>query len=228
MLKKKEKSEIKDQYWWLGPVGVIFVVLLVTFAMIRNAVPIRLDDLGDRARRKARRAITGKQIAIWLGMEVSPIAGEIIKQFGIKPGLRGVVITDMNEGQGGTYGMNVGDVIVGINGTKITDFDSFLWLARQSKFSDGILLDVITNGRRRYVSVPFIYAGGPLLGPNTHHWQLGAPLNAPAFGYGKLVGFPNTSNQSFVVCQICGHTVPATSADPVFCPNDGTLMVRNQ
>lgn len=228
MFKKKEKTEIKDTYWWLGPVGVIFVVLLIVFAMIRNATPIRLDDLGDRVKRRARRAITGKQRAIWLGMEISPMARDAVRQFGIKPGLRGVVITDMNEGQGGTYGMNVGDAIVGINGAKITDFDSFLWLARQSKFSDGILLDVITNGRRRYVSVPFIYAGGPLLGPNTHHWQLGAPLKTPAFGYGKLVGFPNTSNQSFMVCPICGHTVLATPGGIVFCPNDGTPMVRNQ
>ncbi len=237
MFKKKEKTEIKDSYWWLGPVGIIFVVLLIFFAMIRSAIPLRLDDLPSRARNRVKRAITGKRIAIWLGMQVSPMTRDAAVEFGIKPGLKGVVITDMDQGQGGAAGMNVGDIIVAINGAKITDFDSFLWLARQSKFSDGILLDVITNGKRRYLNVPFLFKGGPLIGPYTNHWQLGTPLKAPAFGYGTIVAFPNTPNpvpqgygtgQSFMVCPNCGHSSPATPAGPVFCPNDGTLMVRNQ
>lgn len=228
MFKKKEKSEVKDVYWWLGPVGVIAVVLLMIFAMMRSATPLRLDDLADRTKNRARRALAGKHRAIWLGMEVTPVTRSAITQFGIKPGLRGVVVTDLDQGPGGAAGMNVGDVIVAINGAKITDFESFLWLGRQSKFSDGILLDVITNGKRRYVSLPFLFQGGPLMGPNTQHWQLGGPLSTPRLGFGKLVGFANSPNQSFLICPLCGHTTPATPGSSIICPNCGVQMVANQ
>ncbi|MEE8360162.1 MAG: PDZ domain-containing protein [Candidatus Omnitrophota bacterium] len=239
-----ERIEKDDTYWWLGPLGVIFVVLLIFFAILKNSGPIRLDDLGDRAKAKVRRIITGKARAIWLGMQVSPITRDVTREFGISPKQRGVVITDLNEGQGANAGINLGDVIVAINGKKITDFESFLWLAKQSKFSDGILLDIITNGRRRYVSMPFLFKGGPLAGPNANHWQIGGPINAPAFSYGRLVAFPDNTNLNqqqvagagswpgagpyFMICPNCGHSSPATAAGPVICPNCGIQMLRNQ
>ncbi len=227
-IKKRERIEKDDVHWWLGPVGVMFVVLLILLAIIKNSGPIRLDDLGDRAKARARRMIAGKQRAIWLNMQVSPITKDAAREFGINPGIRGVVVTDLNEGQGAYAGMNVGDVIVAINGKRITDFENFLWLAKQSQFSDGMLLDVITNGKRRFVSMPFMFKGGPLIGPNRDHWQLGGPLNAPAFNYGRLVAFPNSASPSFMICQTCGHTEPASAGGSLFCPNDGTPMVRNQ
>ncbi len=232
MVLTKEKVEEKDANWWLGPLGVLAVVALVLFALARNPGAVPLDHLPDRIGAKARRAITGKHRAMWLGMEVSPLSRANATEFGINPKLKGVVITDSDNGQGANAGMNVGDVIVGINGTKITDFESFLWLAKQSKFSDGIFLDVITNGKRRYVSVPFHFNGGPLMGPKANHWQLGAPANNPAFGYGKLVAFPNNANtgqgmSQFLICPNCGHSSPAANGQ-IICPNCGIQMLRNQ
>lgn len=240
-LKKKfpirEKIDRDDTYWWLGPLGVIFVVLLIIFAIMKSAAPISLDDLGDRAKRKARNIINGKSMAIWLGMQVSPITRDAATEFGINPRQRGVVITDLNHGKGANAGMNVGDIIVAINDKRITDFESFLWLAKQAQFSDGILLDVITNGKRRYVSMPFFFKGGPLIGPNANHWQLGGPVNPPAFTYGKLMAFQGNvnniqpgsmANPVFLICPNCGHSQPSTMAGPMSCPNCGILMMRNQ
>ncbi len=234
-IRTNEKVERDDTYWWLGPLGVIFVVLLIMFAIAKNSGPIRLDDLGDRAKAKARRIMTGKARAIWLGMQVSPITRDAATEFGVNPRQKGVIITDLNQGQGANAGLNLGDVIVAVNGKKITDFESFLWLAKQSKFSDGILLDILTNGRRRYVSMPFIFKGGPLIGPNANHWQIGGPINAPAFSYGKLIAFPGAGNPAppgygagsvFMICPNCGHSNPAGGA--TICPNCGIQMLRNQ
>ncbi len=234
-IRTDEKVERDDTYWWLGPLGVIFVVLLIIFAIAKNSGPIRLDDLADRAKAKARRAITGKARAIWLGMQVSPITRDTATEFGINLRQKGVIITDLNQGQGANAGLNLGDVIVAVNGKKITDFESFLWLAKQSKFSDGILLDVITNGRRRFVSMPFIFKGGPLIGPNANHWQVGGPINPPAFSYGKLIASPGAGNPGtrmfgassvFMICPNCGHSNPAGGA--TVCPNCGIPMLTNQ
>lgn len=244
MADEREKVEVDNKHWWLGPLGVMSVAVLIFFALLKSAVPIRLDDLPDQIGTKINRTLKGKHRAMWLGMEVSPLSRANAVEFGIKPNLRGVVITDLTEGQGANIGMNVGDVIVGVNGTKITDFESFLWLARQSKFSDGILLDVMTNGRRRFVSVPFTFNGGPLIGPKANHWQLGGPVNNPVFGYGRLVAFQNNAPMSFaqpgmqpaamgqggsqfMICPNCGHSSPGTGG-PMICPNCNLQMMRNQ
>lgn len=251
--KKREKVEVKDAYWWLGPVGVTSVVLLIFLAMIRTPQPVPLDERVHRATDQIKRTLRGQRQAIWLGMQISPSSKANEREFGIKPRQKGVIVTDIDNGQGADAGINVGDVIVAINGSKISDFESFLWLAKQSKFSEGILLDVITNGKRRFVSMPFLFEGGPLFGPKTHHWQLGAPLNDPGFGYGKLVAFTNNNQnqaqnmgtgfgnvspsgagwgaggaQSFVICPKCGHSAMATSPNPHFCPNCKIQMLRNQ
>lgn len=240
MIPKKEKIEVEDTYWWLGPLGVIFVILLIAVAMIRGA-QMPLDELGTVTRNKIKSTLTGRnRQAIWLGMEISPASKANAREFGIRHNRNGVVITDIDNGQGADAGLNIGDVIVAVNGSKVTDFDSFLWLAKQSKFSDGIFLDVLTNGRKRYVSMPFHFEGGPMFGPNTNHWQLGAPVTNSAMGYGKLAAFTNNNqqqvqnmglggnSQSFLICPNCGHSTIATSPNPQFCPNDGLQMMRNQ
>ncbi|MBF0217229.1 MAG: hypothetical protein HQL30_09590, partial [Candidatus Omnitrophica bacterium] len=55
-----------------------------------------------------------------------------------------------------------------------------------AKYSGGIVFDIIRDGKTMYLTVPFEYQYGPIMGPNKGSWQLGSPLAGKAFKYGPV------------------------------------------
>ena len=41
---------------------------------------------------------------------------------------------------------------------------------------DGILLEIYRDGKKQYLTIPFEYQYGPLMGPYKGSWQMGSPV----------------------------------------------------
>ncbi|MBF0253575.1 MAG: PDZ domain-containing protein [Candidatus Omnitrophica bacterium] len=163
------------------------VSLLVVFAVIFLMLD-RFEMWPEGNREPARReteVIRSGQNLIWLGMEVTPLSRSVRKEFGIPSSVKGMFVSDNGRGRAAAYGVEAFDVIVSVNGKASPGSRKFASAAGNAKFYDGILLDVYRNKKRHFVSIPYDYKYGPVIGPNQGHWQLGAPLWGQIFPYGR-------------------------------------------
>lgn len=129
----------------------------------------------------------------WVGMKLVPLSRGIRKEFNIPAKVKGMFVVNEGLGDAQRRGVMTGDVIVSINGQKFKDMPTFIAVANQSRYFDGILLDVFRNGKNVYVSIPFTYEYGPLMGPAQGRWQLGAPLFQQLLPYGRPQLMPRFS-----------------------------------
>ena len=81
----------------------------------------------------------------WLGLEVAPITKVTAAQFGIPPGLNGIVITDV-EAQAAAAGLMPGDLLVAINGRQIPNLATFNQVVQLGKLNWG-MVDVRRKGK---------------------------------------------------------------------------------
>ena len=132
----------------------------------------------------------------WIGMEVIPVSRAIRKDFKVPRRIKGMFV--LNEGLdiAHKYGVKTGDVILSIGRKPVFDINTFVNVADQVKFMDGILLEIYRNGQSSYVTIPFEYQYGPLMGPNKGSWQMGSPVWGPAFPYGPVYGGNNNQAQA--------------------------------
>lgn len=124
---------------------------------------------------------------IWIGMEIAPISQDIRKEFDIPRKVKGVFVLDEGIGMAKKQGVKTGDIIRSINRRRVSGQKSFVQVARDTKYYDGILIDIYRDDKSLYVTIPFPYAHGPLLGPNKGHWQLGSPIENKLLPYGELI-----------------------------------------
>ena len=132
----------------------------------------------------------------WIGMEVIPVSRSIRKDFKIPRRVKGMFV--LNEGLdiAKKYGVKAGDVILSIGRKPVFDINSFVNVANNVKYMDGILLEIYRNGQKTYLTIPFEYQYGPLMGPNKGTWQMGSPVVGPAFSYGPVWGSTNNQAQT--------------------------------
>ncbi|MBF0618643.1 MAG: PDZ domain-containing protein [Candidatus Omnitrophica bacterium] len=124
---------------------------------------------------------------MWLGMEVAPVNAVVRKEFKLPGKIKGMFVIDEGKELAFKYGIKTADVIVSISRQAVADSKSFLNAANGVQYRDGILLDVYRNGKNSYVTIPFDYQYGPLMGPYKGSWQLGSPLLGKPFGYGQVM-----------------------------------------
>lgn len=124
---------------------------------------------------------------IWLGMEVAPLSRSIRKEFNIPGKVKGVFVLDEGKGEAKKQGVRTGDVICSINRKKISGQRSLAKVAGETKYYDGILIDIYREKKNIFVTIPFPYTYGPLLGPNKGHWQLGSPVEQQLLPYGEMM-----------------------------------------
>ncbi len=121
----------------------------------------------------------------WVGMKLTPLSRGIRTEFNIPSKVKGMFVVNEGLGDAKRRGVMTADVIVSINGQKFKDMPSFIAVANQSRYFDGILLDIFRNGKNVFVSIPFTYEFGPLMGPAQGRWQLGSPLIQQLLPYGR-------------------------------------------
>jgi hypothetical protein len=74
----------------------------------------------------------------WLGLEVAPITTVTAAQFGIPPGIKGIIISDA-EAQAAVAGLKAGDVLVAINGRIIPNMATYNQVVQLGKLNWGMV-----------------------------------------------------------------------------------------
>ena len=167
--------------------GIIIAVILVL--SWGNAYLRANEILPETAEMKATKPQVFKKTdtLVWLGMEIAPLSPMLRKEFKIPGRIKGMFVVDAGTQEAFRYGVKMGDVIQTLNRHPVRNNREFVDAAQNTRFTNGILLDIFRNNDNLYVTVPFEYQYGPLFGPNKGSWQLGSPVLGQAFQYGPVV-----------------------------------------
>jgi len=176
------KKRITERSMYAVIIGAV-LVLVIYFALDA------MEVLPEFRFSKGRVIEQGENVS-WIGMTLSPITRDIRKEFNLPRKVNGVFVANEGLGAAKQRGVKTGDVICTVNGRKFKNLRSFIQVADQTRYYDGILLDVYRSGKNVFISIPFLYEYGPLFGPNKGHWQLGAPLIQQLLPYGKAPIMP--------------------------------------
>lgn len=166
-------------------VSIFFIAFAVALVLFRFELTPEIEDV-RWTKNAERRNLTTKDNIVWLGTEVAPITRDVRKEFSVPRNVKGVFVPSAGKGSAAMHGIKTGDIICGINRSQVTNPKSFIHYARSAKYFDGILLDVFRDGKRVYITIPFLYEHGPVVGPHKGHWDLGAPVYSQALPYGPL------------------------------------------
>ncbi|MBF0486044.1 MAG: hypothetical protein HQL16_05990 [Candidatus Omnitrophica bacterium] len=124
--------------------------------------------------------------ALWLGMEVAQVSRTIRKDFKIPGNIKGMFVVNEGKELALKYGVKTGDVITSISRKPVRTSAEFIKVVNGVQFREGILLEIFRDGKSFYLTIPFEYQYGPLMGPNRGSWQLGSPLMGQGIQYGPV------------------------------------------
>ncbi len=112
------------------------------------AVPI------DMARHVMEQLVSnGKVTRGYLGVSIQEVTPALAKAFGL-PSAEGALVGDVNsDSPGAKAGLLKGDVIVGLNGQPVSDYQDLRLRVSQSAPGDAAKLDIYRNGQKRQMSV---------------------------------------------------------------------------
>jgi serine protease Do len=86
-------------------------------------------------------------------LEVAPLTTHIAKQLGA-PSADGVVVMDLGRGAAARAGIQQYDIIVAVNGTRISDTTTLLKVISDAPIGSTVSIDVVREGRRQSIKVP--------------------------------------------------------------------------
>ncbi len=89
--------------------------------------------------------------AAWIGMDLGELTPKDVKNLGLAPGTRGMLVSDVEGPPASSSGLATGDVIVAVNGTPTPDLKSFTEATRQQA---GAVLAVIRGNKHVFLTVP--------------------------------------------------------------------------
>ena len=180
---KKAKDFVFKQPVLAAGVGAAGVILVFWFIS-------SLGIFGEPREPRAAATVTviekGDSV-IWLGMEVAPVDRTLRKDFKIPANVKGMFVINEGKELAKKYGVKTGDVIVSISRKPVPTAGSFLNAVKNIQFREGILFDICRDGKNFYMTIPFEYQYGPLVGPNKGGWQLGSPVFGQALQYGPVI-----------------------------------------
>jgi len=95
----------------------------------------------------------GKVTRGYLGVSIQEVTPALAKAFGL-PSAEGALVGDVNaDSPGAKAGLQKGDVIVGMNGQAVSDFQDLRLRVSQSAPGETVKLDLYRNGQKRQMSV---------------------------------------------------------------------------
>ncbi len=116
----------------------------IGFAVPSNLVRRIVDEL--RQYGEVRRGSIGY-------LEVAPLTTGIAEQLGA-PSTEGVVVMGMRQGPAARAGIEPYDIILSVNGQRVTDTSSLLKLISDAPIGGVVTVDVLREGQRRSFKVP--------------------------------------------------------------------------
>ncbi|MEI6437212.1 MAG: hypothetical protein WCO69_00505 [Candidatus Omnitrophota bacterium] len=182
----KQTVEFAREKPWVLAAIVTGVILTLTWGVEYLRAT---EVLPETAEMKAQKPQVFKKTdtLVWLGMEIAPVSPMLRKEFKIPGRIKGMFVVDQGTQEAFRNGVKMGDVIVSLNRHPVRNSREFVDAAQNTRFTNGILLDVFRGKENLYITVPFEYQYGPLFGPNKGTWQLGSPVLGQAFQYGPVV-----------------------------------------
>ncbi|MBF0484535.1 MAG: hypothetical protein HQL25_07515 [Candidatus Omnitrophica bacterium] len=171
--------------WHLAGIGAaVFIGLYLILSFLSAA-----EFFPEPQKQPVQRAMVFEKgdSMMWIDMELAPVSRSIRKSFKIPGNIKGIFVIDEGKSSAQQYGVKTGDVIVSIGRKPVPSAREFIKVANRVQYSDGILLDIYRDGNQLYITIPFAYQYGPLMGPNKGSWQLGSPVVGQAFRYGPIV-----------------------------------------
>jgi serine protease Do len=94
-----------------------------------------------------------EQLADVLGFQVAPFDENAAERYGLKSSLEGVVVIDIDPAsQAARVGLNVGDLIVGVNKQRIRNQAEFAQVLGNAKKGETVLLRIMRQDRGLYVA----------------------------------------------------------------------------
>ena len=195
-LHKENLSERLGNFARREPILLIGVILFIVIAICWLLTSFELWPEATEPKPTGAMMFDKGDTMAWIGMEVIPVSRSIRKDFKLPRRVKGMFV--LNEGLdiAKKYGVKAGDVILSIGRKAVFDINSFVNVANNVKYMDGILLEIYRDGQTSYLTIPFEYQYGPLMGPNKGTWQMGAPVVGPAFPYGPIYGGANNQAQT--------------------------------
>jgi Do/DeqQ family serine protease len=121
----------------------------IGFAVPSNLVRRIVDEL--RQYGEVRRGSIGY-------LEVAPLTSGIAEQLGA-PSTEGVVVMGMRQGPAARAGIEPYDIILSVNGQRVTDTSSLLKLISDAPIGGTVTIEVLREGERRTVKVPIEQQG---------------------------------------------------------------------
>ena len=86
-------------------------------------------------------------------LEVAPLTTGNAEQLRA-PSTEGVVVMGMRQGPAARAGIEPYDIILSVNGQRVTDTSSLLKLISDAPIGGAVTIEVLRNGERRTVEVP--------------------------------------------------------------------------
>ncbi|MFC1562684.1 hypothetical protein ACFL4Z_01380 [candidate division KSB1 bacterium] len=181
----------------------------------------------------------------WFSVEVKDVNNAIAKKYNLPPDVKGVVVAEVEGNKDLTMKLRKGDLIRGINRTRIDDIRDFRNVSRKINANNGLLLDIVRSGYPMYVTIPGIDET-TINNNQTARWQNSDPFQmteiAPIFGknLGTVTAFDgggigkeienwiNSNTGGYYACRKCGTMVPYNDNlknKSIYCPNCGSVMI---
>ena len=121
-----------------------------TLDAVRNGKLIHLEVEVGRLDNQAV-AVRGREASVDLGMTVQTLTAEVARQVGADDD-EGVVVTAVEPGSvAGRVGLQPGDVILAIGNAAVKDVGDFREAVKAMDVSQGIRMQIMRDGGRRYV-----------------------------------------------------------------------------
>jgi S1-C subfamily serine protease len=121
----------------------------IGFAVPSNLVRRIVDEL--RQYGEVRRGSIGY-------LEVAPLTTGVAEQLGV-PSTDGVVVMGMRQGPAARAGIEPYDIILSVNGERVTDTSSLLKLISDAPIGGAVTIEVLREGQRRTFKVPIEQQG---------------------------------------------------------------------
>ncbi len=124
----------------------------VTLQLVLGERPESADTRDSKSESSPRKPSMEKE-KTWLGAHVVPLTSELAESFRQPAEAEGVVITDVDQGsQAEEMGISPGDILRAINQIPTPDITSFSKASREINLKDGLVLDILRQGRPLYLS----------------------------------------------------------------------------
>jgi len=111
------------------------------------------EQIGSGKTEESKEKSEKEETAEWLGMKVAMLDETLAQRYKIDKSESGIVVVDVDPtSKASEIGIIPGDLIKSINRVDTPDLESFKKITKKVKLSEGVVFDIIRQGRPVYIS----------------------------------------------------------------------------